>query len=210
VVSDILGSVKKGIIHVGGHTGQERFLYDTYDCNVLWIEADPGAFKILQENIHLFPKQVCIEVLVSDSDEDEFGFYLSGSSKGISSIYDFKKSDGRKHKEKIFLPSRRMDTVLKERRVELCEYDCLVSDVQAADFLVLKGMGEYLDHINFLIIELYVKAPYDTPYVGDCVEKEAHAFILEKGFSLVERELKTNTFGSEWVNSSYVRRGIWK
>lgn len=201
-MSRFLSEVKKGVIHVGAHSGEERFDYHAHSLKVLWIEADTNIFRRLRRNIHRLDNQRCLNYLVSNIDSEEQVFNRS-SRLGTSSIFDFK--DGRTHDDQVKMPSRRMETLLRVHDVGFDEYDYLVTDVQGADLLVLEGMGVYLNAIEFLKVELYIRAPYVTIYKNDCVEKAADEFIINRGFRLVERRVKENTYGSKWAICYYRR-----
>ena len=50
----------RGVIHVGANTGRERDVYKKHGLRVLWIEANPEAFKVLFENIKNYKNQKAI------------------------------------------------------------------------------------------------------------------------------------------------------
>lgn len=56
-----------GVIHIGANEGQEREHYNKYGLQkVLWIEADPEAFKKLKKNISQYKNQTALNYLVLD------------------------------------------------------------------------------------------------------------------------------------------------
>ena len=55
------------MIHIGANEGQEREHYSKYGLQkVLWIEADPEAFKKLKKNIASTKNQKALNYLVLD------------------------------------------------------------------------------------------------------------------------------------------------
>ena len=51
-----------GVIHIGGHTGQEYDIYKDYDSiqNMIFFEPDPDTYKIMEKNISHDKKVTCI------------------------------------------------------------------------------------------------------------------------------------------------------
>lgn len=71
----ILNKVK-GVIHVGASEGQERDLYNNYGLNVLWIEPIPQIYQKLQNNIKNYSRQIGLNYLVTDKDNQEYDFHF--------------------------------------------------------------------------------------------------------------------------------------
>lgn len=175
---------KKGIIHVGANTGQERDDYLKTSLKVLWIEPIPDVFEKLKERVRDIPNHRCLCELISDIDGCEYTFHVSGQSDR-SSFYGFTDHHYRDknftHAYDLILKSKRMDTLLRENGIAQGEYDCLVTDCQGADLNVLKSMGRYLDDIHFIQTEILTEPRYkDIP-----LEPEINQFLNEKGFRLV-------------------------
>lgn len=62
---DIFLKEVNGVIHIGANEGQEREHYKKYGLQkVLWIEADPEAFKKLKKNISQYKNQIALNYLV--------------------------------------------------------------------------------------------------------------------------------------------------
>ena len=78
----------KGVIHIGASEGQERFEYNSYDLNVLWIEPIPAIFQKLQNNIKSFSKQKCLNYLVCEEDKKKYSFNISSNNGESSSILE--------------------------------------------------------------------------------------------------------------------------
>ena len=79
-----------GILHIGGHHGQEAHWYGELGKPVLWIEAMPDAAASIEMAIAPFSKQAVIQACLSDSDGSEVTFYVSSNSEGASSsLFEF-------------------------------------------------------------------------------------------------------------------------
>jgi hypothetical protein len=55
----------KGVLHIGGSTGQERFFYAEAGIeNVIWVEALPNVFQTLKQNVSGYPKNICLNACI--------------------------------------------------------------------------------------------------------------------------------------------------
>ena len=54
----------KGILHIGAHRGSERYIYDWFGKEVIWIEANPRIFNELKKNLIEFKYQKGYEALL--------------------------------------------------------------------------------------------------------------------------------------------------
>jgi FkbM family methyltransferase len=176
--------VKKGVIHIGAHKGEERDLYRSLDLNVLWIEALPSVFERLSENIKNYPKQTCLNCLVTDVDDKEYSFKIS-SQTSRSSYLDFTQhhySDKNfAHTSSLDLKGKRMDTLIRELDLDLSKYDCLVTDCQGSDYEVLVGFGDLIRHFGCVYSEVMIKPIYQ----GQKLERDVDAYLKEQGFRRV-------------------------
>src|SRR5262249_54407190 len=78
----------KGLIHIGAHHGQERRMYAKWDLDVLWVEAAPGIFEKLCENIEPYPSQSAANYSVTDRDDAEYVFHIANNQGESSSILE--------------------------------------------------------------------------------------------------------------------------
>jgi hypothetical protein len=73
-----------GVVHIGANRGQERKIYEKFQLNVLWIEPIPSVFNDLQKNIEGINKQIALNNLVTDEDDQQYRLNIS-SNAGLSS-----------------------------------------------------------------------------------------------------------------------------
>lgn len=78
-----------GIIHIGGHAGQEASFYDSIKKSVIWFEAVPKCFQELLTNISSFPNQRAINSLLRNENLKGIRFNIASNNGGSSSIYKF-------------------------------------------------------------------------------------------------------------------------
>jgi FkbM family methyltransferase len=172
----------KGIVHIGAHRGAERHLYNAYDFDVLWVEANPDTFAVLGTNIRHYPKQRGINGLISDTDGIEIPFYVASNSGASSSMYAFGKHS-EIHPEvttanELILKTRTMASLIAEKDIQMDRYDALILDVQGAEMNVLMGMEAYLDGFEYLKIEA---ADYEA-YQGGTTLREIRAYFDDRNF----------------------------
>jgi FkbM family methyltransferase len=185
-----------GLIHIGAHTGQERELYDSHGCNVLWIEPNPEVFTILQTNISRYADQQALQALVTDRNEEEYIFHISNNEAASSSILGLKK-----HKEmwpwvtftrSIKLSGFTLPTILEKAQIDCRKYQALVMDTQGTELLILQGAVPLLDFFKYIKLEV---ADFES-YEGGCE------------LSHVEHFMKTHSYREQCRERFAGREGI--
>lgn len=189
-----------GVIHVGAHVGQERHLYNSKDLNVLWIEAIKPIFEQLVENIQCYSsKQVALNALITDLEDQPYEFNISSNDGMSSSIFELGA-----HKEiwpdvyyqsTITLKSVTLPSLLKRYSIDITQYNSLVIDAQGAELLILKGSISILKHFTYVRLEA---AEFES-YKGSCMLEEIDDFLMKNGF----REVHRRAFASHNRLGSY-------
>jgi FkbM family methyltransferase len=188
--ADFFLSQISGVIHVGGHLGEEREPYARHGLNVLWIEPMEEYFAQLVKAIAPFPKQKALCRLITDLDDQDYPFHISSNNGESSSILDLAK-----HKEiwtdvtyvkTLILKSVSLSTLIERERINLALYDALVMDTQGSELLVLKGAQNILANFKFIKTEA---ADFEV-YKGCCQLVDLDEFLAGQGF----RRCKTVRF----------------
>lgn len=175
----------RGVVHIGANTGQERDLYASRNLPVIWVEALPDVFGWLLDNIAGYENQLAFNYLLTDEDGKEYDFGVANNEGQSSSIFDF--ADHKKiwpqveYESHINLISTRFDTMIEDERIDLGGYDALVMDVQGAELLVLKGMGNLVDNFRYIRSET---ADFEI-YKGGCQLKDLDEYLIPRGFKRV-------------------------
>jgi FkbM family methyltransferase len=168
-------------------------LHKIYNCPVYSFECNPEGIELckqnltkespdVQSNIHL------IEMAVCEKDED-ITFYPFDISQynniGCSSLLkiDFSQrtSDDPDYnrpnpQKEITVKGTRLDTFMNEKGIE--EVDMLCIDLQGYELNALKGMGEKLKLVKYIITECSIK----NTYSGGTNFEELNLFLNEMGF----------------------------
>jgi len=167
-----------GILHIGGHFGQESAFYDEAGLKVIWIEADPISFGKLVSNIEMRPNQRAVNALLGDRREI-VNFYRTNNAGGSSSIYPLArdlKMGSLAQSEVVKLPMTTIDLLFDSK--ELKDFTYWLLDVQGAELSILKGASENLKHVRFLELEVSTFFHYESQPLFRDVAK----FLDREGF----------------------------
>ena len=193
----------KGVLHIGGSTGQERFFYAEAGIeNVIWVEALPNVFQTLKQNVSGYPKNICLNACISEVDGQEVTFNVSSNGGESSSIFDF-DLHSKFHPDvtfvgKIKLTTTRVDSLLAKNQIDVRDYDYLSLDIQGSELAALKSMGDMLRLFNYCYVEVNKTPMYkDIPLVEDIDD-----YLAEFGFEAVEEKYT----GAGWGDKFYIKK----
>ena len=144
-----------GVLHIGAHLGQESAKYAEIGTDVLWVEADPETYKLLQHQISVYSNsQKSINALLGEKSHQRVDFYRASNNGQSSSIFKFgeDKFPNVFTSSTIELVSMRLDDLFSES--ELAHYDHWVIDVQGAELQVLHGAINSLPSCKSLLVEV--------------------------------------------------------
>lgn len=192
-----------GVLHIGASTGQEaRDYYNNGVERSVWIEAIPSVFKELQANVAKYPDALAINACITDVDGDLIEFNISNNEAQSSSIFEF-GTHSTAHPEVIFVDkikctTERVDTLFKSYELNPYRYQFLNIDLQGAELLALKSMGELINKVEYIYVEVNKAELYKgCPLVEDIAE-----YLIARGFELKQVEWCGN-FG--WGDAFFMR-----
>tara|TARA_B100000902_G_C26957335_1_gene738789 strand:+ start:14 stop:628 length:615 start_codon:yes stop_codon:yes gene_type:complete len=186
----------KGIIHIGGHYGEELQDYiDNGIQNVIIFEPLSDNFNVLSEK-------------AADLNANIEGYQIAlGSKKGKATMY---VSDNEQQSSSILEPAIHLThhphvkfPTKEEVEVDLLdEYDCkdynfINMDVQGYELEVLKGATETLKQINYV----YCEVNRAEVYKKNAMVEEIDDFLAEYG--MVRKQ--TDWAGDIWGDALYVK-----
>ena len=147
-----------GVIHIGANLGQERDTYAGHGLRVLWIEPIPDVYEELSKNLHGYPQQIARRYLVTDTDGQEYQFFLANNGGQSSSILEMaehtKLWPDVKYVDSIVMKGITLPTLLQTENLQVQDYQALVLDVQGAEHLILKGAESLLRKFKYIKLEV--------------------------------------------------------
>ena len=188
----------KGIIHVGGHHGEELEDY-----------IDEGI-----QNIILFePLSDCFDVIgykCQDLNANIEGHQVAlGSERGIAKMY---VSDNEKQSSSILKPKVHLTHhphvkfpetedvevhLLDDYLPNIKDYNFINMDVQGFELEVLKGGTKVLEQVNYV----YCEVNRDEVYENNAYVEEIDEFLAGYGMERVE----TDWAGDIWGDALYIK-----
>lgn len=196
-----------GVLHLGANTGQEADAYHEQGIKtVIWVEADPTLFIRLKQHILKIPQRATRHIFlcacVGEEDGKEVTFHIANNGGQSSSMLEF-GTHSREHPTVKFtrdirLRTLRVDTILNDADLRLSGSWFLNVDLQGAELMALKGMGDLLHGFNYAYIEVNEQHLYKgCPLVGDI-----DAYLLKHGLQGAEVKMT----GSGWGDKFYTRQ----
>ena len=191
-----------GVLHLGANEGQEAPAYAAAGIErVVWVEALPQVFDVLKQKIAPIRGSVALLACLSDVDNQQVDFHVASNDGQSSSFFELgthaQAHPTVRYVKTIRMATIRVDTLLRQNKLEVGPGWLLNIDLQGAELLALKGMGDLFWEFDSAYIEVNVK----ELYIGCPLLKDIDAFFWEKGFS--RKEIKMT--GSGWGDAFYLR-----
>jgi FkbM family methyltransferase len=167
---------------------------------VITIECNPECIEICRKNFAPYPNITLVEVAAWHT-EGKIPFYRVTESHdwngkpthNIGASSCFQTNDTwpfeKYQQEKIEVPARRLDGVLKELKIGSVDLICM--DAQGAELYALQGLGDYLKDVQAIITELELKPMYHKQTLFEDVQR----YLLKFGFRLVAEHRWAETAG---------------
>lgn len=185
-----------GVIHVGGHHGEEVDLYQELKIpNVIFYEPNPECVKILDEKV--FGTGYKVKPFGLGNENIKVEFFVASNQGASSSILKPKKHLHQypyiKFNDKIQIHIYRLDDCLNEPYL----YNFMNIDVQGYELEVLQGGKKTLNKIDGIICEVNRDEVYENcPLIGDIDD-----FLST--YSFVRKE--TSWDGLTWGDAFYLK-----
>lgn len=192
-----------GVLHVGANTGQE--VDDYYNNGVeqtIWIEADASLIPSLIHNLQPYPNHKVFNDCLTDVDGEEIAFHIANNDGQSSSILEL-GTHAVVHPEVHYVNhttvhTRRLDTLMTMNQLQIADYPFINIDVQGAELLVLKGMGELLHQVQYIYLEVN-----DASLYKECaLYPEIKQYLSTFGFVMKEKVMCGNT---QWGDAFFSR-----
>jgi FkbM family methyltransferase len=194
-----------GVLHLGANTGQEAELYQKAGAKiVIWVEAIPDVYDQLVKHVLDYPGSFSLLACVSDTDGERVEFNVANNEGQSSSFLEFGTHSivhpSVKFIKKITMATTRVDTLLRRHHLVIGTDWFLTIDVQGAELLALRGMGDLLQRFQ----HIYVEVNERELYRGCSLVHEIDQFLAAAGFEGVEMKMEKQG----WGDAYYRRKGI--
>lgn len=182
------------LLHVGGHLAEEAEIYDDRVDEVVWIEADIDRAREIK---NLTGDEVICAVVGDANREVTFHEANNGQSSSILELGTHKQV----HPEVEYISERTvqmypLSTVIES--LDLGSFEMLNLDIQGAELMALKGLGDHIDSVNYIYTEVNRKKLYKDC----CLIGEIDSFLFSHGFQ--RAKVVWTDFG--WGDAFYVRK----
>lgn len=196
-----------GVLHVGASHGQEAAVYDeVVKGPVIWVEAIPEVFEKLKRNIARYPKQQAINACVGDNHGRKVVFNVSNNEAQSSSVLEMLEHKTC-HPEVDYVDAfmtveQRLDMLLNKGMMDNVNFANF--DIQGYELQALRGLGHFLDGIDYIWSEVNKKEVYK----GCAMVWELDDFLRIHGF---DRVATGRWVGDAWSDALYIRgRSVYR
>lgn len=187
---ELFASWSSGILHIGGHLGQESHWYSDLGKPVVWLEAMPDAVSIIEEITRHYPNQRVYQACLTNVDDQIVQFNVSSNNSGASSsLFQFGSASVGKASmwpelnlemsRVLSLRTVTLDTLMMSNAIPIQKYDHWILDVQGAESLVIQGATESLKSCRSLVVE----ASSIEVYEGGAQWIDVKELLQESGFT---------------------------
>ena len=147
----------------------------------VWRGLDPDVFKDMREILSKYKNTIALQACISDIEGQEVDFHVSSNGGESSSMFNF-GTHKLNHPDVSFigekkLKTTRLDNLLIKKGINVREFDFLNIDVQGADGLVLKSLGDMLRLFNFIYIEVNRESVYEGIMLVDEIDAYLDEFV---------------------------------
>ena len=182
------GISPKTILDVGACDGSHslQFAATFPAAQVHAFEAHPQFFATLKRNVAASPSITPHHAAVGDTD-GRAGFWAIDTSSGAidPGASSLLRASGRfddhmkMPQRELEVPATRLDSWADRVGVE--SFDAVWMDLQGAELLALAGMGELLDGVQMMVLEVL----YDHIYVDQPLYDDVDRYLLDRGFACI-------------------------
>lgn len=194
----------RGVIHVGGHLGEEYPLYKQAGAKtVAFLEPVPHIFRELEVLFGKHPDVVLIPKAAGAQNETREMHVNRGSGESSSFMTPTPLYDGHFEAERMVLNVVTLDSLMPTL-AQSSDFNVLVTDTQGFDMEVLKGATATLKQIDYVYTEVS-----QGHYVNEPQLDEFDAFLAPFGFSRAAFEMYGTWKGKDaWGDVFYTKSGL--
>lgn len=197
----------EGILHVGAHKAEERGSYWCFadghinGVQTYWVEANRDLADKLRETLGASTSQEVICAVVGETTGEEVVFNIAnnGESSSILELETHKTA----HPEVHYIESETRYTETLADIIMTYTIPSYVNflnlDIQGAELMALKGLGDFINQFDYIYSEVNVK----RLYTNCALMSEIDAFLSQ--YEKVECHIEKK-FG--WGDAFYVKKSL--
>ena len=186
-----------GIIHVGGHFGEEISEYVQNQIqNIIIFEPSESNFKVLEQNVNSLNANISGYQVALGSSAGEMEMYVS-SNNGLSSSLLKPKKHLTQYSD-ITFEGRELVEIKTLDSYSFTGYNFINMDVQGYELEVLKGATETLKSVDYV----YCEVNRDEVYENNAYIEEIDEFLINYGIERVEVSWQ----GDTWGDALYIKK----
>ena len=192
-----------GILHIGAHNCEELSAYNKYGIpnnKIIWIEANPEIYK---KNVNVDSSRIIKNFVCCHKDEGVsiLNIANNGQSSSILELGSHKQSyPSIKYINHVEVQNKRIDTMYKEEKYSKDFANFLNIDIQGAELLALKGMGDIINYFDYVYLEVNKGYVYKDCALVDEIDK----YLFDFNFSRVE----TKWTDANWGDALYIKNNL--
>ena len=182
------------ICEVGARYGEESIMLSSVfpNAQLLSFECNPNTVKVCYERLKSSPRIKFFNHGLGEKQEViPFFSYVAGNDGASSFLKRIDYSQTQQYTGDMLI--RPLSSVLKEENIP--KIDLLCMDVQGFELNVLKGANEFLDKINYVIMEepnpiinlSYLPEGVYSKYIGAPSSLDIKEFMKNNNFVEIER-----------------------
>jgi FkbM family methyltransferase len=186
-----------GIIHIGGHHGQEYDLYKPLNVPLLFFEPLTSNFNILQNKINGDNNATAFQCALGNENKlVNMNVETANQGQSSSILKPKKHLEQYPHIQFDFTEEVSMFR-LDDINIDASLYNFMNVDVQGYELEVFKGAFGILKNIKYIISEVNRDEVYENcPHVNELDE-----YLSQFNFKRVE----TNWAGGSWGDAFYIK-----
>ena len=198
----------KTIFEIGSRDAKDAIeLSDLFHCHVFAFECNPVAIEICKSHIEFNPNITLVTSGVWDTTGERVFYPVINQNIGASSFFEF-NPNARNYativkdslvQEEIIVPTVRLDEFLKDQGLE--NIDLLCIDAQGAAYQVLSSLGDQINKVKYIIVELETH----PIYLGEILYEEVDQFLIDSGFIRGSESLDPNGLFGDVL---YIHRSV--
>jgi FkbM family methyltransferase len=186
-----------GVIHIGGHYGEEYELYNSLNVPSIFFEPLSNNYNVLKSKVEHDPNIQTFQCALGNENKI-VTMNVETANNGQSSSILKPKKHLEQYPHITFNSTEEVNMFrLDDIDLNLTQYNFLNIDVQGYELEVFKGAFETLKNINYIISEINRDEVYENcPHVDELDE-----YLSQFGFKRVE----TDWAGDTWGDALYIK-----